>query len=73
MTAINPILKRAIDAAGGQSELAGRIAKAQSVISFWLRSGTPVPAEYAIKIERAVEGAVTREELRPDIIWDRVS
>jgi DNA-binding transcriptional regulator YdaS (Cro superfamily) len=73
MTAINPTLKRAIEAAGGQSELARRITKTQSVISFWLRSGTPVPAEYAIAIERAVGGVVTREELRPDIIWDRVA
>lgn len=59
-------LQRAIDAAGGQSELARRIGKKQGNIWDWLQAGR-VPAEACIPIERAVGGAVTRHELRPDI------
>jgi DNA-binding transcriptional regulator YdaS (Cro superfamily) len=60
-------LSRAIAAVGGQSELARRIGKTQGHISSWLRREGKVPAECALAVEGACEGAVTRYDLRPDI------
>jgi DNA-binding transcriptional regulator YdaS (Cro superfamily) len=35
----------------------------------WLDDGRKVPAEHCPAIERATDGAVRCEELRPDIDW----
>ena len=61
-------LERAVEAAGSQNELARRIGVRQSTLWSWLRRNeSPVPAEYAIPIELAVDAVVTRDELRPDL------
>ena len=61
-------LESAVEAAGTQVELARRIGVRQSTLWGWLkRNESPVPAEYALKIEQATSGAVTRYELREDI------
>jgi DNA-binding transcriptional regulator YdaS (Cro superfamily) len=54
---------RAIEAAGGVSALAKKLGVKQPRVSNWRTRG--VPAEFAIPIERAVEGAVTRAEISP--------
>ncbi len=59
-------LKKAIDIAGTQEELAKRIKYDQSSISLW-KTAKRVPAEAAPLIEKAVAGAVTRAQLRPDL------
>jgi DNA-binding transcriptional regulator YdaS (Cro superfamily) len=61
--------ERAIDLLGGPVAAARRleIERYQTVQS-WLRNR--VPAEYCPLIERATEGRVRCEELRPDIAWD---
>ena len=63
-------LKRATTSAGGWTALARvlshdgpRITK-QGVWSWQTRG---IPAERAVQIERVLKGAVTRDELRPDI------
>lgn len=38
----------------------------KAAIYFWL-AGRPVSAEYAVKIEQATGGTVSRAELRPDL------
>lgn len=59
-------LRRACDAAGGQSKLARRIGTTQSQVWYWLtQSKKGVPAEFVLPIER--ETGVTRSELRPDL------
>lgn len=62
-------LKTAIRIAGSQEALGEMIGKDQTTISTWLLGKTKkgVPAEDALLIENAVNGAVTRHELRPDL------
>ena len=65
-------LQRAINEAGSQAELARRVASdglpiKQQHIWNWLNRDKEVPAEAVLPIERAVEGRVTRHELRPDL------
>jgi len=61
-------LQKAIDLAGGQTALGRAIGRRQSTIRTWLtRDGCRVPAEAAVDIEKALEGQVTRAELRPDL------
>lgn len=66
-------LERAVECAGGQTALARSLTTltsrkiTQSHIWNWLHRDRRVPAEYVIPIERAVEGKVSRHEMRPDI------
>lgn len=58
-------LIKAIEIAGGQTNLARLINKTQAHISVWVNRDKRVAAEYAIKIEKFT--GVPRYELRPDI------
>lgn len=60
-------LEKAIGLAGTQDALAKLLGPKvkQGHVSYWLKNG--VPANRAIEIEAALEGAVTREELCPEI------
>lgn len=61
-------LKLAIAICGSQSELARRLGVTQTHVWNWInRSHGKIPSEYAIPIETATEGAVTRHQLRPDL------
>ena len=40
-------------------------------VSQWIRGERPIPMSKCLEIERACEGAVTCEELRPDVDWRR--
>ena len=65
-------LIRAIEVAGSQKELADRISSVdlpigQSGISNWIQRLKRVPAERVLAVEQAVDGKVSRYELRPDI------
>jgi DNA-binding transcriptional regulator YdaS (Cro superfamily) len=60
-------LRKAVELAGGLSGLARAIGAKQQHVWNWLnRDGKPA-AEYVLAIESAVEGQVTRYELRPDV------
>lgn len=61
-------LKRAIDLAGSQKSLAEQIGVQPQLVWAWIDRGN-VPADYCPDIERATNGAVRCEELRPDINW----
>lgn len=65
MTEATP-LERAIELCSSQAELGRRIGRSQQNVAYWLKA-KKVPAEIAIAIEDAVDGEVTRHELRPDI------
>lgn len=58
-------LDRAIDCAGGMHPLAQRINVTRQAVYQWRHKG--VPADRVVDIEGAVEGQVTRRELRPDL------
>lgn len=59
-------LRRAIRVAGCQAELARRLGITSMAVTQWRKRGR-IPAEWVTRIEEATGGAVTREELRPDL------
>ena len=59
-------LKEAIRVAGSPAALADKLGVTRQAVENWIERGV-VPAERLIEIERAVEGAVTRDKLRPDL------
>lgn len=66
-------LQRAVDLLNGQAALAAAIGVKQQNVWNWLnRAGGIPPAEFCPAIERATEGKVRCEELRPDVAWDVV-
>lgn len=60
-------LERAIAIAGGQSALARAMGLRQCHVWSWLKRNKRVPASQVIKLEKAVNGIVTRHDLRPDL------
>lgn len=54
---------------GGQASLARILGVRPPTVNQWVKADRPVPAERCPSIERATEGAVRCEELRPDIDW----
>jgi DNA-binding transcriptional regulator YdaS (Cro superfamily) len=53
------------------AHLARAISVPPSLLSQWSNGDRPVPMDKCLKIERATSGAVTCEELRPDVDWSR--
>ena len=64
----NPHIARAIELLGSQSDLARRIGCNRQNVLAWLRSST-IPAQVALKIHEATDGAVSVHEMRPDLPW----
>lgn len=67
MEEIEQPLERAVRLAGGQRALARLCQTSQTRINQCLHRNKKLPAELVLPIERAVGGAVTRHELRPDL------
>ena len=67
-TFLSPI-ERACSALGSQAALAGVLNVTPGAVNQWVTTHRPIPAERCPDIERATNGAVTREELRPDVDW----
>lgn len=65
-------LEMAVAAAGSQSELARRIGGKvrQQHVHYWLTQMKMIAAEHAVAAELAVQGVVTRYELRPDVFGE---
>lgn len=61
-------INKAIETIGTQTALAKAINVVPQVVNNWIRRGN-VPANYCPSIERATNGAVTCEDLRPDVDW----
>ena len=62
-------LLRAISILGTQSALGAAIGVSPQVINNWVRRESEVPAEHCPAIERATNGAVRCEDLRPAVDW----
>lgn len=66
-------LEKAVKLAGGQTQMAAKLSEVmgrrirQGHVWKWLNDCPQVPAEYVLPIERVVDGAITRHDLRPDI------
>ena len=69
----NPAVLRAIELAGSQQALADALGCRQSAISKRLYGYVPVTGEWAVEVERALEGAITREQIRPDLFRREVA
>ena len=65
-------LDKAISLVGSQSKLADSIGGTPQLVNNWVRRGGYVPEEHCPDIERSLSGAVTCEDLRPDIAWVRI-
>jgi DNA-binding transcriptional regulator YdaS (Cro superfamily) len=62
-------LRAALALAGdNQSKFAAAIGTSQQSVSYWLKKGKPLPAEYVLAAERAGYGS--RYILRPDVYLD---
>ena len=61
-------LAKAAEILGSKSALACAVSVTPSAVSLWLARGG-IPAEHCPSIERATNGAVRCEELRPDVDW----
>lgn len=62
-------ISTAAELVGGVSALARLLGVTPSAVHQWLRGLRPVPAERCPVIERLTLGAVTCEQLRPDVEW----
>lgn len=62
-------MQRAGEILGSRALLAKRLEVSPSMISQLCTGARPVPTELAIAVERETGGAVTVEQLRPDIDW----
>ncbi|MCA9180769.1 MAG: helix-turn-helix domain-containing protein [Planctomycetales bacterium] len=67
----NQALLKAIGECGSQAELARRIGVSTPQVNEWTKGQRPIPPTRCERIERATGGAVTCEELRPDLMWTR--
>ena len=65
-------LQKAVDLLNGQAGLAEALDIRGRNVWPWFLPERRVPSEHCPGIERACEGRVTAEELRPDIVWTRV-
>jgi len=52
-----------------QTEFAKRLGVTQGMVHQWAHGIRPISPQRCITIERATNGAVTCEELRPDFDW----
>ena len=60
-------IQKAVDHFGGVRPMAEKTGFSRAAIYFWLSGSQRISAEYACRLESASGGAVTREELRPDV------
>lgn len=65
-------LEKAIYVLGSQAEIAKRLDITPGAVSQWFNGHCPVPAMRCIQFEMATSGAVSCEDLRPDVRWVRV-
>ena len=65
----NTHMQRAAVLLGGQLSLARALKVTAPAVNQWLSGKRPVPAERCPSIERLTGGAVTCEQLRPDVEW----
>lgn len=63
------VIDRAARAVGSQSALALALGVTKAAVWQWKADGRQVPIEHCLAIERATNGAVTRQDLRPTDYW----
>ena len=66
------MLSDAVAIIGTQTLLAAKIGATQQEVWNWLNGQRDIPPSRCPSIERATDGRVTCEELRPDVRWHRI-
>jgi len=61
-------LEKAAEILGSQSALARAVRVTPAAVTCWIVRGA-IPAEHCPAIERATNGAVRCEDIRPDVDW----
>jgi DNA-binding transcriptional regulator YdaS (Cro superfamily) len=61
----NKIFKKLIAFFGNQEKAAKELSITQATVSRWQKNNIPI--KWAIECEKLTKGAITRQELRPDI------
>ena len=64
---MNQETRKLIEAQFTQMQLAALCHVSQSFVSQWLRGDRPIPTKHAEVIEKAMNGVVTVDDLRPDL------
>lgn len=62
-------INKACELLGGPSAAARKLGVKAPTVSQWRSGKRPIPADRCPEIERATAGAVTCEQLRPDVDW----
>lgn len=70
MTDIRELLKEAVKEAGSQAKFAEAVGLSQQGVSFLLKSAKGISPLTAIKIEKATNGKITRQQLCPDVFGE---
>ena len=65
-------IKKAVEVVGGINELAKKIGVSYSTIINWRNNRFSVSMENCLKIEKATNGLVKKEELLPDYPWNEL-
>lgn len=68
-TGVMKAIERARDILGGTGALACALGVKPPTVSQWIKGDRPVPTDRCPAIEKATEGAVRCEDLRPDVDW----
>lgn len=61
------LIQKAVASVGGRANLSRLVGVSPAMIQQWIKGSRPISAERCIDIERATDGVVTCEELRPDL------
>ena len=62
-------LEQAVEFFNGPAKMARALKVTPPTLTQWRGGARPIPLDRAMQIERLTNGAVTREELRPDVDW----
>lgn len=65
----NFYIRKACEILGSQTKLAAILGLTLPAVNQWVNNIRPIPAEHCPEIEKATNGAVRCEDLRPDVDW----
>lgn len=65
-------IERACENLGSQRAIASVLVVTPATVNQWISGLRPIPEDRCPAIESATTGAVTCEELRPDVRWVRI-
>jgi DNA-binding transcriptional regulator YdaS (Cro superfamily) len=72
MLQIDPPILKACSLVGSQVKMASILEVSSSMVSQMVKGTRPIPADKCPLIERATEGRVRCEDLRPDVDWQYI-